>query len=214
MVTGWLWGPTLYDKTTEVSFANLSPSEPLGSPLCGQALRKGHGGDCFSGRPGGLSFSGLARSVLGKEIWVIEVEAATKFWTHVTFNLIWMEKWWCFKMIWPYFWWENMMKRDETCGVHLMSERLGFTNKNRNWVTTMLRLPQQNSWSLQGHDCYWANQTWILHRSHRLQLDESINFLLLWIGISTLVGGDWNMDFIFPCVGNDRPNWLIFLKGV
>ena len=37
-----------------------------------------------------------------------------------------------------------------------------------------------------------------------------------WILISTLylVGGDWNMTFIFPYIGNNHPNWLIFFKRV
>ena len=29
-----------------------------------------------------------------------------------------------------------------------------------------------------------------------------------------LVGGDWNMTFIFPNIGNNHPNWLRFFKGV
>ena len=30
-----------------------------------------------------------------------------------------------------------------------------------------------------------------------------------------LVGGDWNMTFIFPYIGkNHNPNWLIFFRGV
>ena len=28
-----------------------------------------------------------------------------------------------------------------------------------------------------------------------------------------LVGGDWNMTFIFPYIGNNHPNWLIFFRG-
>ena len=28
-----------------------------------------------------------------------------------------------------------------------------------------------------------------------------------------LVGGDWNMNFIFPYIGNNHPNWLIFFRG-
>ena len=24
----------------------------------------------------------------------------------------------------------------------------------------------------------------------------------------------WNMNFIFPCIGNNHPNWLIFFRGV
>ena len=55
-----------YDKTTEVSFANLSPTEPLGSPLCGQALRKG--------LEGWLSFPVLAVR-FGEDLG--EVEATT-----------------------------------------------------------------------------------------------------------------------------------------
>ena len=30
----------------------------------------------------------------------------------------------------------------------------------------------------------------------------------------SLVGGDWNMNFIFPYIGNNHPNWLIFFKMV
>ena len=29
-----------------------------------------------------------------------------------------------------------------------------------------------------------------------------------------LVGGDWNMTFILPYIGNNHPNWLIFFRGV
>ena len=29
-----------------------------------------------------------------------------------------------------------------------------------------------------------------------------------------LVGGDWNMTFIFPYIGNNHSNWLIFFRGV
>ena len=29
-----------------------------------------------------------------------------------------------------------------------------------------------------------------------------------------LVGGDWNMNVIFPYIGNNHPNWLIFFRGV
>ena len=29
-----------------------------------------------------------------------------------------------------------------------------------------------------------------------------------------LVGGDWNMTFIFPYIGNNHPTWLIFFRGV
>ena len=28
-----------------------------------------------------------------------------------------------------------------------------------------------------------------------------------------LVGGDWNMDLIFPYIGNNHPSWLIFFRG-
>ena len=29
-----------------------------------------------------------------------------------------------------------------------------------------------------------------------------------------LGGGDWNMNFIFPYIENNHPNWLIFFRGV
>ena len=29
-----------------------------------------------------------------------------------------------------------------------------------------------------------------------------------------LVGGDWNMTFIFPYIGKNHPNWQIFFRGV
>ena len=31
---------------------------------------------------------------------------------------------------------------------------------------------------------------------------------------SNLLGGDWNMTFIFPYIGNIHPNWLIFFRRV
>ena len=31
---------------------------------------------------------------------------------------------------------------------------------------------------------------------------------------SKLVGGDWNMTFIFPYIENNHPNWLLFFRGV
>ena len=33
-------------------------------------------------------------------------------------------------------------------------------------------------------------------------------------GIPILVGGDWNMTFIFQHIGNNHLNWLIFFRGV
>ena len=32
--------------------------------------------------------------------------------------------------------------------------------------------------------------------------------------VHLLVGGDWNMTFIFPYTGDNHPNWLIFFRGV
>ena len=29
-----------------------------------------------------------------------------------------------------------------------------------------------------------------------------------------LVGGDWNMTFLCPYIGNNHPNWLIFFRGI
>ena len=29
-----------------------------------------------------------------------------------------------------------------------------------------------------------------------------------------LVGGDWNMTFIVPYIGNNHPNWQLFFRGV
>ena len=74
------------------------------------------------------------------------------------------------------------------------------------WVSQVI---SGGGWKLEGKtSVIWRWSRW----KHDKTADLEVNIKA--IQILYLVGGDWNMNFIFPYIWNSPPNWLIFFRGV